>query len=322
MRKANATLIGAFVLGALALVVAGVLFFSRGAFREQHLRIVSFFHGSVVGLQVGAPVTFRGVPLGKVKSLGLRYNPKTGESIIQVNMELVPGTLTITGIQLRFDDQLIPALVREGLTARLVKPSFVTGLQQVELGFRPGAQASGLGDTTVAEVPTVAGEMEALTKQLEEVDIEAAVQSAVRALTSLDSILTSPELKRAIKELPEVLTSVRHTVNTIDREVAALSRAGQDGIAGSAAALQKTLAAVQTLAQNLDRESASTLSKARGTLDRASTTLDGTSALVDQRGRTMIQLQRAVDDLAATTARLRDLSERVDRDPSVLIRGR
>jgi paraquat-inducible protein B len=44
--------------------------------------------------------------------------------------------------------------------------------------------------------------------------------------------------------------------------------------------------------------------------------------LLDPRGQTVTQVQEAVDDLAATASRLRDLSERVDRDPSVLIRGR
>jgi paraquat-inducible protein B len=33
-------------------------------------------------------------------------------------------------------------------------------------------------------------------------------------------------------------------------------------------------------------------------------------------------VQRTLDDLAATSARLRNLAERVDRDPSVLVRGR
>jgi hypothetical protein len=36
----------------------------------------------------------------------------------------------------------------------------------------------------------------------------------------------------------------------------------------------------------------------------------------------MTQVQRAVDDVAVAAGRLRNFAERVDRDPSVLVRGR
>jgi paraquat-inducible protein B len=80
MTKARPTLIGTFVLGSLGFVVAAVLFFAGGALRDERLSMVSFFDGSVAGLQVGA-VTFWGVPVGEVKSMGVRFNPDTGRSI-------------------------------------------------------------------------------------------------------------------------------------------------------------------------------------------------------------------------------------------------
>jgi paraquat-inducible protein B len=48
-----------------ALIVAAVLFFGSGSIAEKRLPMVSFFHGSVAGLRVGAPVTFRGVRIGE-----------------------------------------------------------------------------------------------------------------------------------------------------------------------------------------------------------------------------------------------------------------
>ena len=93
-------------------------------------------------------------------------------------------------------------------------------------------------------------------------------------------------------------------------------------VAESAAALQKTLASVQLLSQNLDKEAGSTLDEARVTLRSANSAFDAANTLLDPRGETVMQIQRAVDDLAATAARLRSLAERVDRDPAVLLRGR
>lgn len=323
MTKPSATLVGVFVLGAIALIVAAVLFFGGGVLLEKRIPIVSFFRGSVAGLQVGAPVTFRGVRVGEVKAIGIRVNPDTGRSIIQVNMELLPETVAVYDHREPYEEKMVPGLVQRGLTAQLVQQSFVTGLLNVDLDFRPDAKASRLGEpTAVAEVPTVPSHLEAIQRKLEAVDIAAVLEAAQRTLASLNGILTSPELTQTIQELPGLESELRQTLSTIDREVAGLSGAGREALASSATALQKTLASVQTLAVNLDREAVRTLTAVRGTLKSAGTTLDGSNLLLDPRGRTVIQVQRAVDDLAATAARLRDLAERVDRNPGILIRGR
>jgi paraquat-inducible protein B len=293
VKRPSPAQIGAFVLGALALVVAGVLFFSAGKLRERRIEAVSFFDGSVAGLRVGAPVTFRGVPVGEVKSLGVRVNPRTGASIIQVNMALVPDMVTVYGAAPADYAALVPSLVRDGLTAQLVTQSFVTGMLSIELAFRPGARVSRIGDTALPEVPTVPGDLEALAKQLQAVDVAGLAQSAQRTLAAVDTLVSNPDLRQAMRELPETLRAARRTLDTLDREAA-----------GSSAALQETLAAL------------------RQTLQTADATLRDARTLVDPRGHTVVQVQRAVDDLAATSARLRNIAERVDRDPSILVRGR
>ena len=93
-------------------------------------------------------------------------------------------------------------------------------------------------------------------------------------------------------------------------------------MASSSAALQRTLASVQSLAESVEREAVGTLTTAQGTLRNANTAIEGANVLLDPNGDTVIQLQRALDDFAATAARLRSLAERVDRNPAVLLRGR
>ena len=145
MKRPSATLIGIFVLGALALIVAAILFFGSGAVFKQRFTAVSYFPGSVAGLQIGAPVTFRGVRVGQVKSIGIRIDPDPTHSIVQVNMELVPEA--VQGHGNSGTQEALPALVERGLTAQLVLQSLVTGMLQVDLDFRPGAKALRLGET-------------------------------------------------------------------------------------------------------------------------------------------------------------------------------
>ena len=321
MKRPSATLIGIFVLGALALTAAAILFFGGGAVFKQRFTAVSYFPGSVAGLQIGAPVTFRGVRVGQVKSIGIRIDPDPTHSIVQVNMELVPEA--VQGHGNSGTQEALPALVERGLTAQLVLQSLVTGMLQVELDFRPGVKALRLGETLdLPEIPTVPSPFQALTDQLQTLDIAAAVTALQRTLASMDALLTSPALKQTIDGLPALLADLRQTVKTVDREVHSFSATGQRSISETAASLQSTLASVKKLAENVDREAASTLTVARGTLQNADTAVDGIKVLVDPRGQTVTDVQDALGDLAATAARLRDLSERVDRDPSVLIRGR
>ena len=321
MKRPSATLIGIFVLGALGLIAAAILFFGSGTLFKQRFTAVSYFPGSVAGLQIGAPVTYRGVRVGQVKSIGIRIDPDPTHSIVQVNMDLVPEA--VQGHGNNGTQEALPALVERGLAAQLVLQSFVTGMLQVELDFRPGVKALRLGQSLdLPEIPTVASPFQALTDQLQTLDIAAAVTALQRTLASMDALLTNPALKQTIDGLPALLVDLRQTVKTVDREVHNFSSTGQRSISETAASLQSTLASVQKLAQDVDREAVSTLTVARGTLQNADTAVDGIKVLVDPRGQTVIQVQDAVDDLAVTTARLRDLSERVDRDPSVLIRGR
>jgi len=174
----------------------------------------------------------------------------------------------------------------------------------------------------VPEIPTVPSPFQALAEQLETLDIAAALTSVQRTLGSLDALLANPAVKKTIDDLPALIADTRRTLGTIDREVVGFSAAGQRALGEAVPALQKTLASVQSLSERLERESADTLGSARGVFQNANIAIDGANALLDPRGPTVIQLQRAVEDLAATAARLRRFAERVDRDPAVLLRGR
>jgi paraquat-inducible protein B len=193
----------------------------------------------------------------------------------------------------------------------------------VELDFRPDTQASRIGASSdIAEIPTVPSPFAGLAQQLETLDVAAVVAGLQRTLASLDALLTNPALGKTIQDLPALIADLRHTAKTVDREATGFSTAAQRALGDSSAALQKTLGSVESFAQNLDRETTSTLVTARATLQSANAAFDSANGLLDPRGETVVQAQRAIDDLAASAARLRNFAERVDRDPAVLVRGR
>ena len=67
--KANPTVIGAFVVGAVVLSVAALLIFSGGKVLTKKAFYVMYFDSSVNGLNIGAPVKFKGVQIGEVTNI-------------------------------------------------------------------------------------------------------------------------------------------------------------------------------------------------------------------------------------------------------------
>src|SRR6185295_10960648 len=75
--KANPAVIGAFVVGAIALAVIGIVVFGSGQLFKSTTKAVCFFSGDINGLSVGAPVKFKGVAIGSVSDIRLRLKGET-----------------------------------------------------------------------------------------------------------------------------------------------------------------------------------------------------------------------------------------------------
>jgi paraquat-inducible protein B len=115
------------------------LFANQQAAREKHYtiarRYLMYFDGSVQGLDTGAPVMFRGIKLGEVLDVKLRYNPITNEFLIPVLIELQPERIAVPGGYVPNDPESRPLvdLVRKGLRGQLALANLLTGQLQVEL---------------------------------------------------------------------------------------------------------------------------------------------------------------------------------------------
>ena len=96
-KKISPAMIGAFVLGAVALIVIAILVFGSGRLFRQTRNFVLYFDNSVNGLRVGAPVKFKGVEIGSVKDIRLRLGQGTASDKIPVIIEIDLKKLTSRG---------------------------------------------------------------------------------------------------------------------------------------------------------------------------------------------------------------------------------
>ncbi len=121
-KQANKTVIGGFVVGAVALAVVGIVIFGSGRFFAKTNRYVLYFEGSVKGLSVGAPVVFRGVKIGSVTDIRLVAIAKTLTINIPVFVEIAPERFRIElGLAIVFrpdPKKALKLLIDRGMRAR------------------------------------------------------------------------------------------------------------------------------------------------------------------------------------------------------------
>jgi paraquat-inducible protein B len=144
-KKANPAVVGAFVLGAIALAVVGVLVFGSGKYFRTKVEAVMYFPGSVNGLSIGAPLKFKGVDIGTVSNIQLVLSAGTDgpTARIPVYVQLDPSKIISAGSDIRLPDPVArDELVQRGLRAQLQSQSILTGLLFIQLDFFPDTPAT------------------------------------------------------------------------------------------------------------------------------------------------------------------------------------
>jgi len=304
-RKANPVVIGAFVVGAIALAIFGIVVFGSGRLFADTTPFVMYFTGSVDGLSVGSPVKFKGVEIGAVRSIQIDLGE---EPRIPVWIEIDNKRIVARGAdQLRPDT--LKALVDRGLRAQLNSQSIVTGLLFVQLDYHPDTPAVFVApaEAGLNEIPTVPTTLEQaqqaaaeIIANLKQVDFEGFGKALRAAIDGLNATVNAPGLQRALQSLPETLT-----------------------------ALNTTLASVQKLANNLDQRTGPLLmslqqasERSTQAVEQARATLASVQNIADAGSPLAGQLVGVLEELRGTSRSIRLLADYLERNPSALVRGR
>jgi paraquat-inducible protein B len=252
-KKTNPALIGGFVVGAVALAVAAVLIWGSQALFERKHAYICYFPGSVSGLNEGAPVKYRGVEVGIVKEIKIRFRQAPEDKRIPVLIELWGKRLHELGGS-EPSPEIVQDLVAGGLRARLASLSLVTGVAYVSFDEVPGSpltfsEVSGPG--ALPEIPTLPTELDEVTTavsgllaNLSTADFKGMSDSVAQAMQGVNQVATSGDLHAAIKHLPRLLSSVRQLTSALNTDA---DKAGAfvDDAQGALAALHETLQSAQ-----------------------------------------------------------------------------
>jgi paraquat-inducible protein B len=313
MQRANPKLIGGFVLGAVALVVIGVLLLGGAKFLTEKRTFVAYFEGSVKGLNVGAPVEFQGVKVGAVTDIQLQFLTAENEFRIPVFFQIEPGRMTQVGHHVAARGQLLKPLIERGLRAQLEMQSFVTGQLIIQLGFHPDTPVKLVGDGKMPEIPTVPTTMQEMAQsamhalaELRQLPIPQLVGHLAETVQGLNSLIHSPEVKELIGSMSATAKVAERSVQSVDEQTGQVA----ERLKGTLEAATALLRDSQQLVRRAETQVAPMSDGIQKTLDALRTTMKDSQQLmrhVDARVTPM------ADNLMETSTRLRATITRVQQ---------
>jgi paraquat-inducible protein B len=350
-KQGSKTMIGLFVVGAIALLVAALVLLGSGRYFKETHRYVAFFDGSVKGLAVGAPVMFRGVRIGKVEDFTVYFNRTEREFKIPVLMTLYSEKVVGLGIEFTEaqENKAWQDMLDDGFRATLQIQSMVTGQLVVQLDFHPdaplklhGMEEFNLPKDTV-EIPTIQSGLQQFAKKIEQIPLDQIVDDLRSSLKGINALVSSPEIAKTLQYLEQTMKDARNLLRHIDEKVDPLAAQVDQTLKDAqvlfknvdqrvdplAASLTQTSDSARKLANNINRrigpvqaDLAETTKEFRTALNAAEQALESVDDMVDDNSEFRFQVDTFLSEITLMARSLRAFADYLERNPDALLRGK
>lgn len=314
--KTRKTMVGAFVILGVALFAAGLIVFGGGALFTNSLEYVLYFDGSVSGLSIGAPVVFRGVPLGNVTKISLVANSRDSNVTIPVTIRIDDRSFIRPNggaLSEKMQAEIIRRMIERGLRARLAMASLITGQYRVELDFFPNSPIHFRSSEPDSEIPTVPSPIDTLQKTLARLPLDQIADSLTAILASVTGAVGDGKLEASLNAFRGAFAKLEQILSESD--VSGLLKSAFTQLDEAAGAVRKDVpAAINsfTAAMNSISGAADGLRKLSGSAETA----------ISPDSATMNDLRRLLKEASAAARSLRNFADMLERNPEALLLGR
>ena len=293
--------IGLFIVIGLAILTGCLIAFGAGQMFRPRIYIETYVDGTVQGVDVGSPVKFRGVQIGRVSSINFTFNEYGASSevdrfnyiiiLMEIDHEMFPGM---------FSENLTPLIeknVQQGLRAR-IEPQGITGINYIELDYvNDPSQFPSLAVNWKPHyyyIPSAPGQLtnmldsvNNIMRQVEQLNISGMSKSIMELLENLNKAVTGAEIAKISADLQTLLIEFRDVLKAAN--VGELSDDARRMIEG----LEKSNTELQAVLKNLE----------------PATRISGP------------QIRALVENLATASANFVQFSNEIKRRPSLLLWG-
>lgn len=317
--------LGAFVLSGIAIAVGAVVVLGAGSLMRKKVMAETYVDESVQGLDVGAPVKFRGVHVGqleKIEFAGIKYDAL--DSRIGLTVAFWPETLSGYG----GTDPVgkLKDMVGKGLRIRLASAGLTGGLYLELDNFKPEEHAVPAiswtpEHTYLPAIPSTNTRMMARVEnvlgQVEKIKFDVISDKLVALLESVD---------KTVKAIAPAVDEVRKFTDEATGLVKDTRKVVTDDVGKEVKALMVQVREV------LEKDVSPALKGIRATADHLPDTLEKVDATLDRIGGTLRRVDRtlaedngsldeALDNLRVVSQDLRELMGQVKRYPASAVFG-
>ena len=263
------------------------------------------FDNSVRGLSIGAPVEFRGFPIGQVTDIGLEPAWEYNRMMIRVKIEVELEHIKQLTKNNEAPINTLELMVSKGMRAQLKIGNLITGSMYVALDFFKAAKpASIVMHDGIIEIPTISASLDELTdnltallNKLSKIPLEEIGSAALDAIHSIEE--TSRSFKKTGDGITELVSSntLKEAVNSLNQSLVQIQRL--------------TFELEQTLPSAINSISKKTV-----------TTLGQIEKLTASDSAIILELNRTIKEFSRAAQTIHRLADYLEQHPESIIQGK
>jgi paraquat-inducible protein B len=330
-KKTSPKLIGGFVVVAIALVIAGILAFGGGEFlRPKEEAVLFFAESSLSGLEVGSPVTFRGVKVGRVTQIIIQYDATNQKLRIPVQIEVELDKFQFVSGAPNAGN--IKALIDRGLRAQLQLQSLVTGQVNVDLAFHPETSIRLVGaEPGIIEIPTIPSDIDLLkadfTSVLQKISKLPLDQIAGQVLETLGTAKglvadIDAQVKPSFDNLNRVLDQANLAFKEARSRLELRDGEPMQNFNNALVDARRLVDNINDQVDPLSEDAKNVMKSMIVTLDQAQRTLQAAQSSISPESTLYSELNRTLRNIQSMTNSVRTFADYLQRHPSALLTGK
>jgi phospholipid/cholesterol/gamma-HCH transport system substrate-binding protein/paraquat-inducible protein B len=341
MEKLGYFKIGLFVISATVIGVVGVVVLGVGTVLQKNALVETYIDESVQGLDVGSPVKFRGVPVGRVEQISLT----SAEYSTRRQYVLVRIAISSNMFQFPVNDPNSPTLKSEldrGFRIRLAAQG-LTGVAYLETDYLDPERNPPLEidwqpyypyiPSTRSRITQLSEAVERILQNIGDVNVSQLSESIEKSLAAMTKLADSANLEKIGSQANALLSEVRETNRQMNALVSSPELKATMGDASAAVGrarqiVERAEKPLNQMLADLPQASAS-LNRLVKRLDSVTNDLPDTTAQLRQTLQRLNRLianqqrdiERTVDNLRAVSENMKEVTDNSKKYPSQVLFG-
>jgi phospholipid/cholesterol/gamma-HCH transport system substrate-binding protein/paraquat-inducible protein B len=332
---------GIFVIVGTCIFTVLVIIFGAGKLFQKRVMIETYFEESVQGLEVGSPIKFRGVHVGKVESISMAATAyKTKTRLIMVRSSLLVEQFPFS-IEEFLEGELIYE-INKGLRIRLTFKG-ITGTAYLEMDYLPPKQhpvmqidwqpSNPYVPSTPSVITRVSDALCSIMLHLKKINIVGLTKQFEETLTTMRKIIETAHLKNMTHEATQLLAELRQTNQHLQKvvnneDILGIIKETQKMMTSASRITEKSEKPISGLLSNLTK-AAKELNYAANKIKSFSSDLPESSTQFQRTLRRLDSLlfvqqddiEKTIDNVRLITENLKELTENAKKYPSQFLFG-